>query len=69
MSKLEFFVSQDRLSRIAEIFVKFSNVVDNWKFQKLKNSFKNLLKNWDALWQGNLRNWHSIGTLALLLAR
>ena len=28
-----------RFSRIAQIFLKFANVKDNWKIQKLKKNF------------------------------
>ena len=38
MSK--FFVSWDKFSKIAEIFLKFENVKPNWEIQRLKNSFE-----------------------------
>ena len=46
MSKFEFFVSWDKFSRIAQIFLEFWNVKHNWKIQKLKNYFEKYLKNW-----------------------
>ena len=43
MSKFEFFVSRDKFSRIAQIFLKFENVEHNWKIQKLKNTSEKLV--------------------------
>ena len=38
MSK--FFVSWDKFSKIAEIFLKFENVKANWEIERLTNSFE-----------------------------
>ena len=39
MSRFEFFVLRDKFSLIAQIFLKFTNVEQNWKIL-LKNSWK-----------------------------
>ena len=38
MSK--FFVSWDKFSKIAEIFLKFENVKANWEIERSTNSFE-----------------------------
>ena len=82
MSKFKFFVSQDKFSIIAQIFLKFANVQHNWKIQNWKIILKNSWKigtpfdrqSWKivsplAYWHTKLDNWYTFGTLACLLAR
>ena len=40
MSKFKFFVSRDKFSRIAQLFLKFASGEHDLKIQKLKNSFE-----------------------------
>ena len=83
MSKFKFFVLQDKVSKIAQIFLKFENVKHNWKTQKLKNIFFwNIVEKLALLyssvveklalllasWHADFKNWH-VGTLTRLLAR
>ena len=73
MSKFKLFVSQDKFSRIVQIFLKFASVIHNWKIQKFKNCFKNVekLEKLAPLlvrWHTKLSNWHAFGLLARLLA-
>ena len=64
MSKFKFFISRDKFSRIAQIFLKFANVKHDWKIRKLKNYFEKCLKNWYAFWQVKFKNRYAFGTLA-----
>ena len=65
MSKFKFFVSHDKFSRIAQIFLKFANVEHNWKIQKLKKNFCKIVERLVCLFVGEVeklaRLWN-IGT-------
>ena len=58
MSKFEFFVSQDKFSRTAQISLKFAYVKHNWKFKNLEMLFKN---SWKIGMPFGRRSW-KIGT-------
>ena len=54
MSKSKFFALWDKVSRIAQIFLKLANDEHNWKIQKL---FWMIVKKLARLWQVGTPNW------------
>ena len=46
MSTFKLFVSRDKFSRTIQIFLKFANVMNNWKIQKLIFFLKNGRRSW-----------------------
>ena len=64
MSKFKFFVSRNKFSIIAKIFLKSPNVTHNWNIQKWKFSFEKYLKNWYAFGR---RSW-KIGTPSFIIS-